>query len=249
VIAAKLALAPLLLWQGQQVRRRALRLPEAAGPRTGVAGDGAGPPVLRLLVVGDSSAAGVGVPTQDEALAAPLARGLSQRLGGPVAWQLVATSGHAARDALQTLQATPDLAPADVLLVVLGVNDAVALTRTRPWLATLDALHAHAVAHAGVRWCWHSALPPMGRFPLLPQPLRWVLGREAERLDRALRRHVQGRADRRWVALPQVPAGVLPAGWMADDGYHPGPMGYAAWAGLLADEIASVARTRTPLTP
>ncbi len=52
------ALAPLLLWQGRHVRRVTPRLPEAAGPRAGTTGHG---PPLRLLVLGDSAAAGVGV--------------------------------------------------------------------------------------------------------------------------------------------------------------------------------------------
>lgn len=237
----KLALAPLLLWQGARVRRQALRLPEAAGPRQGLAGHRAdAPPGLNLLVVGDSSAAGVGVATQAQALAAPLAAALAARLRVPVGWQLVATSGHGAADALRALRDAPDLRPADLMLVVLGVNDAVAMTPTRRWLGTLDALHALAVERAGVRLCWHSALPPMGRFPLLPQPLRWVLGHEAARLDDALRGHLQGDPDRRWVGLPPLPPGALPAGWMAADGYHPGPLGYAAWAGSLADAMADV---------
>jgi lysophospholipase L1-like esterase len=243
------ALAPLLLWQGVRVRRRALRLPEAAGPRAGRAGSGGERPGLNLLVVGDSSAAGVGVPAQDEALAAPLAAALASRLHVPVGWQLVATSGHGVQDALRALREAPDLRPADLMLVVLGVNDAVAMTRTRIWLATLDALHAAAVARTGVRLCWHSALPPMGRFPLLPQPLRWVLGREAARLDDALRSHLRGHSDRHWVGLPQAPAGALAEGWMAADGYHPGPLGYAAWVGSLADAMAGVVMPPPPGPP
>jgi lysophospholipase L1-like esterase len=243
----KLALAPLLVWQGRRVRGRALRLPEASGSREGVAidafasatGVAHGRPRLRLLVVGDSSAAGVGVATQGQALAQPLARALAGRLGAPVAWQLLAATGHRAADALAALRAAPTLAPADVMVAVLGVNDAVALAGVRPWLAVLDALHACAAERAGVCLTWHSGLPPMGRFPLLPQPLRWVLGQEAARLDRALAHHVAGRADRRLAPLPPAPSGRAPIGWMAEDGYHPGPVGYRHWAESLATLIAA----------
>jgi lysophospholipase L1-like esterase len=238
-LPAKVALAPLLVWQGRQVRRRALRLPEANGPRAGVAGHGAGEPCLRLLVVGDSSAAGVGVPNQHQALAEPLARGLAKRLDGPVAWQLIATTGHRAADAVAALHDTSALSPADVMLAVLGVNDAVAMSPAGAWLAALDALHACASERAGVRLSWHTALPPMGRFPLLPQPLRWVMGIEAKRLDRALDRHLQGRTDRRLATLPPTPTGALPPGWVAEDGFHPGLQGYRRWAEALADQMAA----------
>lgn len=238
-LPAKLALAPLLVWQGRQVRRRALRLPEASGAREGVAGHGTGEPGLRLLVVGDSSAAGVGVSNQHQALAEPLARALAKRLDAPVAWQLIATTGHRAADAVASLRDASSIAPADVMLAVLGVNDAVAMSPAGPWLSALDALHACASERAGVRQSWHTALPPMGRFPLLPQPLRWVMGNEAERLDRALGCHLHGRVDRRLATLPPTPAGTLPPGWVAEDGFHPGPQGYRRWAEALADQMAA----------
>ena len=47
--ALRAVLLPVLVAQALQVRRKALRLPEASGPRDGVAGDG---PVLRLLIAG-----------------------------------------------------------------------------------------------------------------------------------------------------------------------------------------------------
>ena len=56
----KYALGPVLLAQGLRMRRVALRLPEAAGPREGRVGEPRGRP-LRLLFLGDSSAGGVGV--------------------------------------------------------------------------------------------------------------------------------------------------------------------------------------------
>jgi lysophospholipase L1-like esterase len=230
----KLALGPVLLWQGRQVRQRALQLPEAAGPRQGV--EGRGPTLLRLLVVGDSAAAGVGVAHQHQALAAPLAAALARRRGGAVAWQLLATTGHQAGDALAALQ-TAALQPADLMLVALGVNDAVAQTSPRHWLATLDALHAQAVASAGVRYSLHTALPPMGDFPLLSQPLRWVLGRDARRLDQALRAHLAHRPDRGHAPLPSVPPGIAAADWMARDGFHPGQLGYQAWVQALAAQV------------
>lgn len=228
----KLLLGPVLLRQGRQVRRHALRLPEAAGPREGVVGEGA--LRLRLLVVGDSAAAGVGVDHQAQALAEPLAERLALALDGRVAWQLVASTGHRAADALKALEQAR-LNPADVMVTSLGVNDTVGQTPVRHWLATLDALHGMAQARAGVRHTWHSAVPPMERFPVLPQPLRWVLGRDARRLDQALQRHLAGQADRGHVALPPMPGEA--AGWMARDGFHPGLLGYQAWVEALTRQM------------
>jgi lysophospholipase L1-like esterase len=235
-LAAKLALMPLLVTQGKRVRATALKLPEAAGERHGVAGSGR--VALRVLIVGDSSAAGVGVGTQDEAFAGQLAQALAERTGAAVGWQLVATSGHTAGDAARALTGAT-LAAADLLVTALGVNDVVSQTRPAQFLAALDEIHALAVTRASVTHTWHCGLPPMGIFPLLPQPLRWVLGRDAAHLDHALVRHLQGQAGRLHLPLPEAPRvpgrdDATPEGWMARDGFHPGLLGYRQWGRQVA---------------
>lgn len=233
--AAKLLLAPLLLWQGLQVRRKALRLPEAAGARSGVAGSGE--LRLRLLIVGDSSGAGVGAATQAEALAGRLSAALAQRLGGGVHWRLIAKTGHTTADALADF-ASAELEAADVLVTALGVNDVVSQVSPRRWVGQLQQLHELAVQRAGVRYSLHSAVPPMHAFPLLPQPLRWLLGAHALRMNRMLARKLLGQAQRGLQALPPNLHGAAAAELMATDGFHPGPAGYQLWADALAERIA-----------
>ena len=226
---AKILLGPVLLWQGRRVRVTALRLPEAAGPRAIDGGD------LRLLIVGDSSAAGVGAPHQDEALAGRLAQALATRLGAPVGWQLIATSGHRSAHALAALHAA-EVGPADVLVTALGVNDVVDQVRPADAIAALHQLHALAVERAGVRLSIHCAAPPMQQFPLLPQPLRWFFGRQAASYNAALSASVAAHPARRVLHLPEALQRDA-AALMAEDGFHPGPRGYALWAEALADQV------------
>jgi lysophospholipase L1-like esterase len=238
-LALKLALLPVLLAQGRRVRDSALKLPEAAGERHGVAGTGH--VALRVLIVGDSSAAGVGVGTQDDAFAGQLAQALAERTGAAVGWQLVATSGHTAGDAARAL-AGATLQTADLLVTALGVNDVVGQTRAAAFLAALDEIHALAVTRAQVTHTWHCGLPPMGTFPLLPPPLRWILGRDAAHLDDALVRHLQGQTARLHLPLPEAPRmpgkdDATPEGWMARDGFHPGLLGYRQWGRQVAEAI------------
>ncbi len=236
--AAKVALFPLLLAQGLHVRRKAIELPEAAGPRLGEAlprraRARVGEP-LRLLVVGDSSAAGVGVAHQREALAEPLAHLLAEELGQPVRWQLVARTGVTSLEAFALLRES-SVAEADLLVTALGVNDVVRQIPTRRTRDTLDALHRWTAEQLGVRYSLHCAVPPMERFPLLPAPLRWLLGAQAELLNRELQQHLGDRRDR---ALRRMPDKLLQRELMAADGFHPGSAGYAAWADALAPFIA-----------
>jgi len=215
--------------QGRRVRATALRLPEAPGPRV-AAGS-----ALRLLIVGDSSAAGVGARHQDEALAGRLAQALATRLGQPVGWQLIATSGHRSEQALAAVEAA-DLAPADILITALGVNDVVDQVAPQRALAALHGIHALASERAGVQFALHCGAPPMQEFPLLPQPLRWFFGRQAARFNAALARAVHGLPARRVVLLPEAMQRNA-AALMAEDGFHPNAAGYALWAEALAQEL------------
>jgi lysophospholipase L1-like esterase len=243
---AKVALFPVLLAQGLHVRRKALELPEAAGARLGEAQPRRArvPQSLRLLVVGDSSAAGVGVAHQREALAEPLARLLAEELGRPVRWQLVARTGMTSLEALALLRET-SVAEADVLVTALGVNDVVRQIPAQRTRDNLDALHQWTVQQCGVRYWLHCAVPPMERFPLLPAPLRWLLGAQAELLNRTLQQHLEDQRDR---ALRRLPDKLLQRGLMAADGFHPGTAGYAAWSEALAPFVARRwARLERPL--
>jgi len=237
-LAAKLLLSPLLVAQAVATRRRALVLPEAEGARSGRCGTGR---TLRLLVVGDSSGAGVGVATQDEALAGHLSRSLARALGARVAWQLVARSGITTAQALPLLQqAAPD--PADIAVVMLGVNDVVAQVAVRRALRHREALADWLLAHTRVRHVVFAPLPPIHRFPVLPQPLRWVLGADAQAHDRAMARWAATRGD-----VWHVPIALsLSTESMAIDGFHPGEPVYRACgealARFIADEPALQAR-------
>jgi len=229
LVAAKLALGPVLLPQARWLRRTALRLPEAAGPREGV--EGKGEVKLRVLVVGDSAAAGVGVADQAQALALPLARELSLREGYAVGWQLVARSGVNAHEAIGMVRSS-HVEHADVAVIVLGVNDVTSQSTARGFTERVAQLWTLLEEDFGVKWAVVSGLPPMGKMSALPQPLRWYLGRYASWLDKALGEWSLSRGLGYWAANIPTNAGAL-----AEDGFHPGPATYPMWSARLADLI------------
>ena len=225
-----LLLAPLLLAQGRRARSAALVLPEADGPRSGR--HGAFTRVLRVLIVGDSAAAGVGVATQDEALAGQLVRALAAALPRTaIEWRLIARTGVTTREALAMLRGE-DSQVFDVVVVALGVNDVTSGARVAHWLAAMAELLAELRERWGAPTVLVSGLPPMHRFPLLPQPLRWYLGRRARRLDVALATWARAQQAVRHVALPDADPSLIAA-----DGFHPGAGACAIWGERLAAEI------------
>ncbi len=218
-------LLPVLLAQAAYVRRHVLQLPEPPGARSGVIGDG---PPLRLLIIGDSSAAGVGVQTQAEALLGRVTSRLSQV--ARVEFDLVARTGAKTAEALGWLDDLPRDAY-DVVVTALGVNDVTKATPLRRWLSLQARLLDRLETEFGARRIIVSGLPPMGQFPLLPQPLRWAMGRRALWFDKHLHRLVT----RRPACSPVTIRLGLNDTNMSADGFHPGPSVYAAWA----DEICA----------
>ncbi len=224
---ATIGLGPLLLLQARHVRRVTPRLPEASGERQGELGNG---PLLRLLIAGDSAAAGVGAELQTQALSGQLAQLLAADFR--VSWTLVATTGHTTAQALQQLRELPE-ARYDVVVTSLGVNDVTGRTPTPLWLRQQAELVELMRQRFQARLVLLSGLPPMHVFPALPQPLRWYLGAQAQRYNMGLQAWSQGRDGLEFLPLDFPPDTAL----MASDGFHPGPGAYSVWAQQLAGRI------------
>lgn len=241
--AVKIALLPLLVAQGVWARARTPKLPEAEGDRHGAEGEGVEP--LRLLIVGDSSAAGVGVTHQRDGFSGQFSSHLARELGRRVHWQLVARSGVNSTQALALVRAHA-VQPADVGLVVLGVNDVVDQVAVPRAIAAREALADALLSQHGLRHVAFTALPPMDRFTALPQPLRAVAGADARRHDQALRRWAQAREAERG-DVSYLPLGVsLEPEHLAHDRFHPSAAGYRLCCGVIAEHLAAHLARRRP---
>ncbi len=226
-VIARGLLTPVLIGQGMYLRRRALEMPEPEGPRDGQVG--AGPP-LRVLIVGDSSAAGVGVDSQDEGFSGQLVRHLGAAYR--VQWRLLAKTGATTASTLAGLH-LEDPGAYDIAVTSLGVNDVTHAVPLRRWLRDQAALHALLGQKFGVRRSYISALPPVGQFPLLPQPLRWAVGSQVERFKWHLANLAKVAEVFDYVPVPIE----FRPDMLARDGFHPSAGLYAAWSGIMAKHI------------
>lgn len=224
---------PLLWMQARYVRRTAPRLPEPPGRRAGQAGRGS---LLRLLVAGDSGAAGVGASTQEQALCGQLVRRLGRH--HTVQWCVLAVNGLDSPGLLKLLQDSPS-ARFDVVVLSMGANDATALCAPRQWARWQNRLAELISDRFEPNLLVHTAVPPMHACKALPQPLRWFMGRWAQQMNTTLVRQL---ADQHRRTLHWHPETTTLTG-MAADGMHPSPAGYAVWAdGLSRHILAAQAR-------
>ena len=237
---SRLAVVPVgavLFVQGKRLRRDTPKLPDAALPWTGSTpvgsfNEASEPTPLRMLVFGDSTAAGVGAATQDDALPGALARELVSRWNRSVAWRAIGENGATARDLRERfiLEATAERY--DFIFLSIGANDALGLRPRWAFGRDIRALLTQLRAANPEAIIMMSSLPAFTRFVLFPNPLRWNLYLHSQSLEAEARGIVAGRE--RTIMSPPPPP--YTDGFFASDLFHPSAQGYRDWARFAIED-------------
>ncbi|RFF30172.1 SGNH/GDSL hydrolase family protein [Wenzhouxiangella sediminis] len=237
--ALALAGAPVYWLQGRLVRRRTPRLDEAPGERSGnLPGS---QPALRIVGLGESPMAAVGLDDQDAGVVPRLASLLADRSGRGVEWHTAARSGATARFTRETLLRQIDPGSVDRVIVALGVNDCLALSSSGRWRNELDRLVSAIRERLDPGGIVFTGVPPMRHFPALPVPLATMLGLRASLLDAVLAQFAD--ADDSLVHAP-MDFVESPGGLFCCDGFHPNERAHRLWAKQLTECIGTRERLR-----
>ncbi|MCY0148240.1 SGNH/GDSL hydrolase family protein [Hoeflea sp. G2-23] len=220
-------LLPVALIKGLGVRKTAPRLPPPPGLPRGQIGEG--PAEIRLLVIGDSSAAGVGAAEIDQTLGPQLSALLHQATRKPVSWRTAGANSAIAEQIRDHV--VPNIEERDFTHVVLtvGTNDAKNyVTRARFKKGFGGLLYA---AHA--RWpeakIFWSPVVDMRGVPALPPALAFILSLRVQIINAM---GAQLCRERYATAVEPLPI-EGPEGF-AVDGFHANAAGYQHWAAHLA---------------
>lgn len=212
-------LFPLVLPQALYVRSTAPRFSAAKGATVGAVGTGE---PLRLLAIGDSIIAGVGARTLANALVGQTATALASLTQRRVSWQALGVSGYDSNKVLRHLVPKMPEQAFDCILLSVGVNDVTGLSTIAAWRTNLMRILERLGQHSPNATIAVIGLPPMDRFPLLPQPLRWLLGVRARSLDAVISEFAEMRDSAKHVVLNIEPQ----SDQFAADGYHPSEESY-----------------------
>lgn len=206
---------------------------ESAPPIDTVIGQETGAP-LRLAILGDSTAAGVGANDRADTVAARIAAGLAAD-GRRVTVAGVAAPG--ARAAELSRQVTRGLSgQPHIAVILIGANDATHVTRLssveRDLASAVQTLRkAHVLVVVGT-------CPDMGAARAFARPLRDLVGwrgrQVAEAQIRAVRREGGVAVD---LAAQTGPVFRADPGTLSKDLFHPSADGYRLWAAALLPAI------------
>lgn len=225
-----IVLIPALIIQGYAVKKKTPILSEPKGVREGEIGSGKS---LSILIIGDSAAAGVGVDHQKDALSGALLQALNNEFR--MTWKLHAKTGD---DSVKIIQAVTrlDQVHYDVIVSSVGVNDVTKLMSPKQWIQKQDELYQLVEKKFTPKIIIATGVPPMQMFPALPNPLGWLFGQYAKKMNEQLAKLINTRPKMQWVEYDIEKYQKLNIE-MAIDGFHPSKEVYALWANLVADKI------------
>ncbi len=200
-----------------------------------------GRPLVRMVMLGDSTAAGVGVHTVDESVGGQLGV-LLAATGRRVELSSVAVSGSRSTDlGTQVSRALVGHRP-DVAVILVGAIDATHAGRPA------DAAHhlaeaVHRLDEAGVAVVVGTC-PDLGAARAIGYPLRGIVGWFGQRIADAQKAAVR-EAGGILVDLAERTGAVFraDAGTYCHDGFHPSTDGYRIWAHALYPAVYEAARS------
>lgn len=202
------------------------------------AGTPAGGRPLEMVMLGDSTVAGLGSETVEDSLVLQTAQRVADQTGRAVHARGLGISGARAAD-VRDEQVPRIEGPVDVVVIVIGSNDVTHLTPPWRFGDLTRTMIREAQRQAPGASIVLGGIPLFGEATALDEPLRSVVDAYAavlRRVQQRAARNVDGatyvdiatEASPRFVGVPDA---------MSRDGFHPARVGYGFWADALAPAV------------
>lgn len=216
------------------LRGDGLYLPESpVAERSNQEGTAAPEGVVNFVVLGDSTAAGLGVDSPDQLPGVRLARGLVEELECPVSLATHAIVGTTSRGLSAQVDIVLRSTPPRLVLILIGANDVTSRLPARQSARLLgEAVSRLTDAGVGVVV---GTCPDLGAIRPIPQPLRSVARSLSLSLGKAQRRAVESAGGHAIPLADLLSPEFLtrPTELFSPDRFHPSAAGYEAAVELL----------------
>jgi lysophospholipase L1-like esterase len=243
-IPIALPLLPLMYVQGKRIRQEVPKLPEAKEPQGSAGAEFPG--ALKMIAIGESTIAGIGVDRHGDGFNGSLANELAKKLQRRIDWRVYAKSGYTARKVRKILLPKIEEKEVDLIVIGLGGNDAFTLNRPQNWRQEIEKLIKdlqHRFPEASI---FFTNMPPIKEFPAFTSTIKMVVGNLGEILGEELEKVVAGfqnvyfssekiAVDTWSDRYGQPGEGIS----YFSDGVHPSQYTYQVWARDMASFIAN----------
>lgn len=238
-----LPLLPIMYLQGKRIKASVPTLPEAEGIE-GITGAGE-KSNLKVIFIGESTIAGVGVRTHEEGFSGTLANSLATKLNSPIAWKVYARSGYTAKRVSEKIVPKITENTVDLIVIGLGGNDAFTLNSPNKWNLHIQELINTLQTKFGKQTpIVFTNMPPIKEFPAFTPLIKFCVGNLVELLGQEVSKvitnyqnvyyHAEVITMENWIGKLQLDAKVSD---FFSDGVHPAKFAYQTWAKDMVEFI------------
>jgi lysophospholipase L1-like esterase len=241
-IVVSFPLLPIMYLQGKNIRKNVPRLPEARNPRGYIKTDAE--KTLKIIAIGESTVAGVGVDFHKNGFIGALAKEISEKTNSSVLWRVYAKSGFTARMVRKRIVPEIEDSNADIIVIGLGGNDAFKLNSPEIWMHNIHLLIKDLKRKFPKTPIYFTNMPPIKEFPAFTNIIKFVIGNLAEILGKKLANNVRNKKNvhfndeiisiETWKERYKI-EGDLTA--FFSDGVHPSKLTYQIWGKDMATFI------------
>lgn len=219
--------SPILIQLGKNLRKKITRLT----PYSEAVIHKSDSPKSKILIIGESTAAGVGASSVEKTISSQVFHQLEKdhdiyNLGknGLRAFQLKTLFSKGNPDELSKM---------DIVIILIGANDCFKFTSPHKFNAALGQFLEEMTSIGSVKKIIIPTIPPVNQFPAIPGIIRFFLGWHRSIIAREII-HLKTK-------FPLVDfehsSEKFPKNFFASDGIHPSDLGYELLAKQVSDKI------------
>lgn len=240
IIAAPLL--PILFLQGKKIRKNVPRLPEARNPIGYI--KTASEKTLKILAIGESTIAGIGVDFHENGFIGALAKEIAAKTNHSILWKVYAKSGYTAKLVRKRLLPKIVDSTADIIVIGLGGNDAFKLNSPDVWMFQINLLIKKLKKKFPKTPIYFTNMPPIKEFPEFTSVIKFVIGNLVEILGERLYRKTKNKENvhynkevinfETWKKRYNLEGDITT---FFSDGVHPSKLTYQIWGKDMATFI------------
>lgn len=226
-------LFPVYAWQGTKIRGTTQRMSPPPHKGCLLIKGNAKKPTLNILLIGDSSAAGVGVDDIEQSLGGHFCRLLSEKTKRSVNIRIAGNNSATAGTLRDFVVPHLQHKIYDYILLNVGTNDSKNFHTGRRFCKEFGTLiYALKAKWPEAKIIW-SGIIDLEKLEMLPKPLNKILGIRS----RIHNKNGEILCDERGAIAPGNKDWKVITENFSNDGFHANPLGYERWARGIANYI------------
>ena len=238
LVLAALPFIPYLIFQGYYIRKK---VPDLSAPTDTTGQAGTQLNELKLLCIGESTIAGIGVNSHQEGIAGQLADFLNKHLNRKVIWSVFAKSGLTTQGVLEKIKTEPIKATPDIIVIGIGANDGFRLHSPNLFIKNVQSIIECLQNKFPEKPIVFANMPPISIFPAFPFLVKYfvanTVGIYRQELIKLVRQYNNVYFDHEKIEDQNWDIEERPMTDFFSDGVHPSKLTYGLWAKNVGEFI------------